>query len=114
MKVAIIGGNVNYLKEVDDLLMKLIEESGYYLFDVIGGSTSKDTLNETLGSIWAKYRGLPYRCKIYPTLDLMIRGVAAAADYIIFLNDGSQIMKRFIMTYKQTGKHGSIINIKGD
>lgn len=111
MKVAIIGGNVNHLQRVDDLLMKLIEESGNYLFDVIGGILSKDNINETLGSAWAKYRGLPYRPQLYKTVDMMMSGVAASADYAIFLNDDSQIIKRFIMTYQQTGKHGSVINI---
>lgn len=111
MNIAIIGGNIEHLKIVDNLLMQLIEESRNYLFNVLGGSTSKDISNESLGYIWAKYRGLPYIPKYYKDLDSLMHGVSAAADYIIFLNDGSQIIKRFIMVYRQTGKHGSVIKI---
>ena len=112
MRVAIIGGQEKHLKLVDEKLMNLIEESGHFLFEVIGGYIDeKDCANPTLGQIWACYRGLPYAPKKYKDLNSMMDGVAAAADYIIFLYDGSQIMKRFIMTYRQTGKHGSVINL---
>ena len=37
MNVAIIGGSEQHLKILDDTLMNLIEESGRYLFNVIGG-----------------------------------------------------------------------------
>lgn len=112
MKVAIIGGNESHLRIIDKELMSLIEESGNYLFTVIGGYMGEvDSANPPLAYHWARYRGLPYAPKKYYSLDSMMHGVAAAADYIIFLNDNSQIMKRFIMIYRQTGKHGSVINI---
>lgn len=110
MKVAIIGGSQQHLNIVDAELMNLIEASGNYLFTVIGGYI-EECADAPLGQLWATYRGLPYEPKEYKDLGSMIRGVAAAADYIIFLYDGSQIMKRFLMTYRQTGKHGSVINI---
>ena len=110
MKVAIIGDGQQHLNIVDNELMELIEESGNYIFTVIGGYIDV-CADAPLGQLWATYRGLPYQPKKYKDLGSMMRGVAAAADYIIFLNDNSQIMKRFIMTYKQTGKHGSVINI---
>lgn len=111
MNVAIIGGDENYLQIVDDKLMELIEESGNYLFNVIGGSVGQCEGKLPLSYIWAEYRGLPYVPKEYKDLGSLMHGIAASADYIIFLNDGSQIIKRFIMVYKQTGKHGSVINI---
>ena len=104
MKVAIIGGSQQHLDLVDNELMNLIEESGNYLFTVIGGHLDPCSTDPSLSQLWAEYRGLPYVAKKYRDLDLMMHGVAAAADYIIFLNDNSQIMKRFIMTYRQTGK----------
>lgn len=112
MNVAIIGGKQEHLTLLDNELMNLIEESGHYLFNVIGGYIGNyDGANPPLSHIWASFRGLPYYPKQYKDLDSMMHGVAAAADYIIFMNDNSQIMKRFIMVYRQTGKHGSVINI---
>lgn len=110
MKVAIIGGDQRWLNVVDQELMGLIEESGNYIFTVIGGYIN-ECADVPLGQLWATFRGLPYLPQKYKDLGSMMHGVAAAADYIIFLNDGSQIMKRFMMTYRQTGKHGSVINI---
>ena len=112
MKVAIIGGDPEHLELVDKELNELIEESGHYLFTIVGGYIGElEGGNPTLSQIWAELRGLPYQPKEYKDLGSMMHGVAAAADYIIFINDNSQIMKRFIMTYRQTGKHGSVINI---
>ena len=110
MKVAIIGGSQQHLNIVDAKLMDLIEESGNYIFTVIGGYVG-ECADVPLGQLWATSRGLPYVAEKYNDLGSMIRGVAAAADYIIFLYDNSPIMKRFLMTYKQTGKPGSVINI---
>lgn len=110
MKVAIIGGGQQYLNIVDQELMRLIEESGNYIFTVIGGYID-ECADAPLGQLWATSRGLPYVAQQYTDLGSMMSGVAAAADYIIFLYDGSPIMKRFLMTYRQTGKHGSVINI---
>ena len=110
MKVAIIGGSYKHLKLVDNELESLIEESGNYIFTVIGGYI-KECGNPTLGQLYANRRGVPYIPTEYKNLDQLMHGTAAAADYIIFMNDGSQLMKRFIMTYMQTGKHGSVINI---
>lgn len=112
MNVAIIGGSEQHLKILDDTLMNLIEESGRYLFNVIGGYIGEwDCASPPLSQVWASFRGLPYYPQQYKDLDSMMHGVAASADYIIFLNDSSQIMKRFIMVYRQTGKYGSVINI---
>ena len=112
MKVAIIGGRREHLDLIDKELIKLIEESDHYLFTVIGGYVGKiDCANPSLGQIWACYRGLPYQAKEYKDLASMMDGTSTASDYIIFLNDGSQLIKRFIMNYMNKGKHGSVINI---
>lgn len=111
MNVAIIGGGPQHLTLVDNELNELIEESGNYLFTIIGGYMGEISGDPSLSQLWAEFRGLPYQPKKYKDLGDMMHGVAAAADYIIFMNDGSQIMKRFIMAYHQTGKHGSVINI---
>lgn len=111
MKVAIIGGKAEHLKILDDYLMNLIEESGNYLFTVIGGYIGSTGGNPPLSQLWAKKRGLPFSPKEYKDVSALMKGISADADYIIFLNDGSQIIKRFIMTYRQLEKHGSVINI---
>ncbi len=111
MNVAIIGGNPQHLQILDKELMNLIEESGRYLFNIIGGYVGEYCGDLTLGQTWAQYRGLPYYTQQYKDLDSLMHGMSASADYIIFMNDNSQIIKRFIMVYRQTGKHGSVINI---
>ena len=111
MNIAIIGGNAQHLQILDAHLMNLIEESGNYLFTIIGGWVWDSQGEPPLSQIWAKYRGLPFVPKQYKDVSALIKGISEKADYIIFLNDGSQIIKRFIMTYRQMEKHGSVINI---
>lgn len=110
MKVAIIGGNVtpeNYQK-IDKELNKLIEEKRIYLFYIICGLRLISQEPEpTLGSIWAKNNGAPIQWILEPTPAKLIK----AADYIIFLYDGNNFIRQLIMQYKQTGKHGTVINI---
>ena len=111
MNIAIIGGKAEHLKILDDYLMNLIETSGNYLFTVIGGYVGSTGGDPPLSQLWAKKRGLPFSPKKYKDVSALMKGISADADYIIFLNDGSQIIRRFIMTYRQLEKHGSVINI---
>lgn len=111
MKVAIIGGKVtpqNYQK-VDKKINELIEEKGIYLFYILCGLRSKnEKLEPTLGSLWAYNNGAPVRWILQPTAASIIK----AADYIIFLYDGQDTaVRKLIMQYKMTGKHGSVIYI---
>ena len=43
--------------------------------------------------------------------DELTQTICIEADYVIFLNDGSELIDRFIKAYRNTGKHGSVINI---
>ena len=110
MNVAIIGGSAQHLALVDNELMNLIEESGIYLFNVIGGFIY-DNNDKPLSHLWAEYRGLPYYPCKYKDINELMNKMTQKADYIVFINDGSQIIKRFIMKFKMSGKHGSVINI---
>ena len=51
------------------------------------------------------------RRKEYCTFDKMVNGICHEVDYLIILNDNSQPIKRLFMSYKQTGKHGSMIEL---
>ena len=115
MVVGICGGdakNPAHLKMVDDLLEKLIESSGCYLFTMfsagIKGSAHTDP---PLALQYAQLRGLPCRRQEYHTFDKMVNGICHEVDYLIILNDKSQPIKRLFMSYKQTGKHGSMIEL---
>ena len=112
MLVGIAGGDANYLKIVDDTLEELIENSGVYIFTIfdaqIKGSIHTDP---TLAHLYSQLRGLPCRTKQYNTFDALVRGICKEVDYLIILNNNSQQIKRLFMSYKQTGKHGSVINI---
>ena len=44
-------------------------------------------------------------------IDKLVKGICEEVDYLIILNDKSQPIKRLFMSYKQTGKHGSMIEL---
>ena len=111
MKIAIIGGNEQHFDALDKELDNLIEESGRYLFNVIGGYIGSTKGRPPLSQIWAKERGLPFTADEYKNIGDLIDGICTKADYIIFLRDGSELIDRFIKIYRNTGKHGSVINI---
>lgn len=111
MKVAIIGGNEQHFALLDKEFDSLIEESGRYLFTVIGGYIGSTEGRPPLSQVWAKERGLPFRADEYKNIGDLIKGITTKADYIIFLRDGSELIDRFIKIYQNTGKHGSVINI---
>lgn len=115
MKVGIVGGdatNPAHLKFVDDQLECLIEQSGCYLFTLFSaGIKGSERTSPSLAQQYAELRGLPCRRKEYTSLDKLIQGICKEVDYLIILNDKSQIIKRLFMSYKQTGKHGSMIEL---
>ena len=64
-----------------------------------------------LAQQYSALRGIPCKRKEYTSLDKLIKGICNEVDYLIILNDKSQIIKRLFMSYKQTGKHGSMIEL---
>ena len=114
MKVAVIGGSSEqsaHFEALDKEFNELTQTSGRYLFTVIGGFCGVIEPPFPLGYVWAKERGLPYTFKQYKSIGTAIQGICIEADYVIFLNDGSELIDRFIKAYKNTGKHGTVINI---
>lgn len=115
MKVGIVGGdatNPAHLKFVDDRLEFLIEQSGCYLFTLFSaGIKGNERTSPSLAQQYAELRGLPCIRKEYYTFDKLVKGICYEVDYLIVLNDKSQIVKRLFMSYKQTGKHGSMIEL---
>lgn len=108
MLIGIIGGNSNSekeLKALDDKLEELIETSQCFLFNV--AVPSEDPCNQTLGYLWASRRGCPIKF-------MSIEKILAAADYIVFIlskEKEDMEVKRALMKYKMSGKHGSVIRI---
>ena len=114
MKVAVIGGsgdNPAHFEALDKEFDELITTSGRYLFTVIGGYCDVMKPPFPLSYIWSQERGLPYSTKQYKDIGKAIQGICIEADYAIFLNDGSELIDRFIKAFRNTGKHGSVINI---
>ena len=114
MKVAVIGGSSEqpaHFEALDKEFDELITTSGRYLFTVIGGYCGVIKPPFPLSYIWSQERGLPYSIKQYKDIGKAIQGICIEADYAIFLNDGSEFIDRFIKAFKNTGKHGSVINI---
>lgn len=115
MTVGIAGGdagNPAHLQIIDDYFEKLIEDSGCYLFTVfVAGIKDYERTDPPLALQYSTLRGVPYKYKEYTSLDRLIQGICKEVDYLIILNDKTQIIKRLFMSYKQTGKHGSMIEL---
>ena len=115
MYVGVIGGdpsNEKHFKLVDDTLEALCEEKDIYLFNMFSARIEGiERVRPSLAQQYAAFRGLPCYCKEYKTPDALIKGICEKVDYLIILNDGSQAVKRCFMSYKQTGKHGSMIDV---
>ena len=109
MKLAVLGGaltpyNYNIL---DQELNKLIEEKQCYLFTMLCGSTTENAAPaDTLGRVWAERNGAPIQWIFGP-----VPAILKEADYIIFLFDGNQEIKKIMMRYKMMGKHGTVIQL---
>lgn len=115
MVVGIVGGdpmNPTHLQLVDDSMEQLIETSGNYLFTLFSaGIKGSDHVEAPLSYQYACLRGLPCRRKEYKTFDTLVKGICHEVDYLIILNDKTQPIKRLFMSYRQTGKHGRMIEI---
>ena len=115
MYVGIIGGdakNIEHLKLIDETLDKLIEDSGVYLFTMFSaGIKGIEYTQASLAQQYSALRGIPCKRKEYSSFDKLVQGICKEVDYLIILNDNSQPIKRCYMSYKQTGKHGSMIKL---
>lgn len=115
MIVGIAGGDANNLKHlqlVDKKLEELIEHSGTYLFTMFVAEIKGNVRTKPpLAQQYATLRGAPIKVKQYTSIEKLIRGICNEVDYLIILNDKTQITKRLFMSYKQTGKHGSMIEL---
>ena len=115
MYVGIVGGdaaNQAHFKKIDQCLENLIAESGIYLFTMFSaGIKGSEHTQPPLAQQYSALRGIPCKRKEYTSLDKLIKGICNEVDYLIILNDKSQPIKRLFMSYKQTGKHGSMIEL---
>jgi hypothetical protein len=115
MLVGVCGGdakNPAHLQLVDKELDKLIEDSGVYLFTMFSARIKGSEHTEPpLAQQYAQLRGIPCKRKEYHTFDTLVKGICYEVDYLIILNDKTQPIKRLFMSYKQTGKHGSMIEL---
>lgn len=115
MIVGVAGGdatNSAHLKFVDDQLEFLIEQSGCYLFTLFSaGIKGSERTGPSLAQQYSALRGTPIKRKEYTSFDKLVKGICEEVDYLIILNDKSQPIKRLFMSYKQTEKHGSMIEL---
>lgn len=115
MVVGIAGGNsMNpaHLQLIDELMESLIEDSGCYLFTMFSaGIEGSEYTHPPLALQYSQLRGLPCSRKTYPTFDTLVKGICKEVDYLIILNDGSPPIKRCMMSFMQTGKHGTEIKL---
>jgi len=115
MYVGIVGGdaaNPEHFKKIDQCLEFLIKESGVYLFTMFSaGIKGNECTQPPLAQQYSALRGIPCKRKEYSSFDKLMNGICYEVDYLIILNDKSQEIKRLYMKYKQTGKHGSMIEL---
>ncbi len=113
MTVGIVGGGMQHYQLVYDKLIELVEDSGVYLFNIFSSwcGANPPSPQTSISYRLATELGAPHKIKQYDTLDQLIQGICKEVDYLIILNDNSQPIKRLFMSYKQTGKHGSMIEL---
>ena len=99
MRVLIAGFGDRKL--LDQTMEELIAASGCYLFTVV-------CVNEnSLGAAWARDCGAPLEF----LRDQSLERIATAADFLIAYNDGTdQNVKRLIMLFRASGRHGKVIS----
>ena len=106
MNVAIVGGGLEYYNIVDAALQEMIEQKGVYLFSMLCGGP------DTIGAVWATNNGIPYYIIQGKTPEQKQKNLLRESDFIIFLlSDSNQPLKNFMMEYKMTGKHGTVLKI---
>ena len=113
MTVGIVGGGMQHYQLVYDKLIELVEDSGVYLFDIFSGwcGANPPSTQTSVSYRLATELGAPHKLKQYKTLDALIQGICKEIDYLIIVDDGTREIKRCYMSYRQTGKHGSVIQI---
>ena len=113
MKVAILSSKNNnyYYNILEKKFDELIEASQCFLFYILCGYVKGGQYSISLGETWAKAHGAPILYISGSTVEELLNKLFKEADYIIFLNDESKIIKSALMKYKMLGKHGTVINI---
>lgn len=109
MKIAIIGGDSQSYDLLKNTLEKLIEDSQQYLFTVLCGSTNRSNTNQSLGERFAEEYGALVEYVYDANPQKLLNKIAYKADYIIFIVHDEQWIKNFMMQYKMSGKHGTVI-----
>ena len=116
MNVTIIGGGNNEYcyKKLDIEFQKEIENSQFFLFNVLFFREPLDPT--TLGEEWAARNGAPaiyFAPKERETQSQFIKRLCNSTDYMIFLDDGKEnnIVKKIMRIYRNLGKHGKVIMI---
>ena len=107
MNILIVGFD-NY-QELDSTMQKLIDDSQCFLFNVICGGQTRGAPG--LAEQWAIKNGAPVNLIIEPDVNKLMRELAKQTDYLIMKISGRlpQVWKNFMMRFKETGKHGTII-----
>lgn len=109
MKIAIIGGDTQSYDLLKNTLNKLIEDSQQYLFTVLCGSTNPNNITPSLGEMFAEEYGALKEYIYDRDPQKLLNRIAYKADYIIFIIHDEQWIKNFMMQYKMSGKHGTVI-----
>lgn len=99
MRILILG--FDNIQEIDNVMEKLIAESGCFLFTVVCGGRGNAAWD------YAQMRGAP----VYFSQADNPQWLLKEADYLVMkLNDSSpQWYKNFIMAWKKEGKHGTVV-----
>ena len=117
MKVAILSAATAplYQELLDKRFDELIESSQCFLFYIlcgyVKGSEKAESVEKSLGEIWAEKHGAPILYISEKSTELLLNRLFSEADYIIFLLDGNPFINNAFMRYKMTGKHGTVIKI---
>ena len=78
---------------------------------VLCGATDPEKYTPGLSEVWAKKNGAPIEYLVDADPERLLKKLAAAADYIVFILRDEQWLKNFMMQYKMRGKHGTVIKL---
>lgn len=108
MNVLILG--FDSVAEIDEVMEKLIEESQFYLFNVIiGGISVPDEPGPA--ECWAAKRGAPRYFVYKDNAEDLLRELGRVTDYLVIkISDRTpQWQKNLMMKLKESGKHGTAV-----
>lgn len=110
MNVLILG--FDKLEEVDQEMEKLVNDSQYFLFNIIaGGLDGGERTSKSIAEQYAELRGAPLIYVFKPDVNSLVSELARKTDFLLMRLDERTPawQSRLMMKIRMEGKHGKVI-----